>query len=329
MWTNIPNVLQPNDRPGFDPADWQKSRSGLWLPATVKKKDRYRGQPIAMDLFCGAGGFSLGFMQAGLRVVAGLDNEAFAAITYCYNLGAYPMTFHFDSPESAKRLEKALLTERGRWKKWVDDAMPEIEKSDDVTFKLAVQDFVDNRLPGQGEIGTMPRTGGGWIYHNKEIAGVEHFFFGDVRNFTGEHILECLDLERGDLDCIMGGPPCQGFSRAGKRNVMDPRNSFIRDFGRLVIELLPVSLVMENVPDILTMITPEGIGVVDELCMILEEGGFSTADALKKMLTQDPRARVGMRSSQRTKVKKEKEEKRQIAIAQRDEGTGEEQLKLF
>ena len=63
------------------------------------------------------------------------------------------------------------------------------------------------------------------------------FFFGDVRVLTGERILDDLDLDELDLDgddigCVFGGPPCQGFSRGGKRQHHDPRNELVFELGR-------------------------------------------------------------------------------------------------
>ena len=47
--------------------------------------------------------------------------------------------------------------------------------------------------------------------------------------------------------------PCQGFSVAGKRNPDDERNTLFQQFARVVAELRPFYLVMENVPGILTL----------------------------------------------------------------------------
>lgn len=52
-------------------------------------------------------------------------------------------------------------------------------------------------------------------------------------------------------DGIIGGPPCQGFSRIGKRSKNDPRNSLIHHFYRHVDELRPKFFVMENVEGLL------------------------------------------------------------------------------
>jgi DNA (cytosine-5)-methyltransferase 1 len=52
----------------------------------------------------------------------------------------------------------------------------------------------------------------------------------------------------GDVDLVVGGPPCQGFSLIGKRLVDDPRNQLVFHFFRLVTELRPRYFVLENVP---------------------------------------------------------------------------------
>lgn len=83
------------------------------------------------------------------------------------------------------------------------------------------------------------------------------------KNFPGTCILEgdiqvlkyeLLKLYKpGDFDVIIGGPPCQGFSMSGDRNVFDPRGQLYRDFLDVVYWLKPVVFVMENVKGLLTM----------------------------------------------------------------------------
>ena len=46
------------------------------------------------------------------------------------------------------------------------------------------------------------------------VRACEVFFFGDVRALTGEQILDELRPESRDIDCVIAGPPCQGFSKA-------------------------------------------------------------------------------------------------------------------
>lgn len=53
-----------------------------------------------------------------------------------------------------------------------------------------------------------------------------------------------------DADIIVGGPPCQGFSKAGLRLKNDPRNQLYKEFLRIVEAKKPKEFLMENVPDI-------------------------------------------------------------------------------
>lgn len=51
-----------------------------------------------------------------------------------------------------------------------------------------------------------------------------------------------------NVDIVLGGPPCQGFSRIGKRDPDDPRNALWRHFAVTVHRARPRAFVMENVP---------------------------------------------------------------------------------
>lgn len=56
-----------------------------------------------------------------------------------------------------------------------------------------------------------------------------------------------------NVDVIIGGPPCQGFSVAGKRIVEDERNNLYKSFVSIVRHFKPKAFVMENVPNILSI----------------------------------------------------------------------------
>ena len=138
---------------------------------------------------------------------------------------------------------------------------------------------------GKDGVITMPISGGAVSWEEGGASrGVGHFILGDARQVTGEQILGFLGMERGEVDCVFGGPPCQGFSRMGRRQVMDPRNSLLFEFARLTCEIAPKTIMMENVPDVATMVTPEGVPVLDAYTMILEEGGMGTLEALRRSL---------------------------------------------
>lgn len=56
-----------------------------------------------------------------------------------------------------------------------------------------------------------------------------------------------------NIDIIIGGPPCQGFSNAGKRDIKDPRNSLFMEFKKYLDYYNPKMFIMENVMGILSM----------------------------------------------------------------------------
>jgi DNA (cytosine-5)-methyltransferase 1 len=74
----------------------------------------------------------------------------------------------------------------------------------------------------------------------------------DIRALDAEAVLETIGLGRGELDTLLGGPPCQGFSSAGVKTGDDPRNSLLRHYVRLLDGLRPKWFVMENVEGLLT-----------------------------------------------------------------------------
>ena len=105
------------------------------------------------------------------------------------------------------------------------------------------------------------------------------FFQGGIEELTAAEILKESDIERGELDCMIGGPPCQSFSYNNhKRSASDERARLFEYYLGLVDELNPKTLVMENVPGILTI--DEG-KVVEEILLRLGELGFdATYDVL-------------------------------------------------
>nr|WP_321273475.1 DNA cytosine methyltransferase [Alcaligenes faecalis] len=125
-------------------------------------------EPIAIDLFCGAGGLSLGAARAGFRVAASVD---------------------FDSKALAAHIENFPNSTHLKW---------------------------------------------------------------DLSRTSGTEILSAANLKKGEVDVIVGGPPCQGFSSIGKRDPDDIRNQLIGHFFRIISEIEPKSFVMENVPGVLS-----------------------------------------------------------------------------
>ena len=71
----------------------------------------------------------------------------------------------------------------------------------------------------------------------------------DVSQALKDHFSTITQL-RGQVGLVAGGPPCQGFSMAGKRNINDPRNQAFVHFIRAINILQPPLLLLENVPGI-------------------------------------------------------------------------------
>ena len=124
---------------------------------------------VAIDLFCGCGGFSYGFQQAGFDMVLGIDMWKDATVTYQHNF-----------PNAC-----------------------------------VIND--------------------------------------DITNISADDILSRLGMNADDIDVIIGGPPCQGFSVSGKRMIDDPRNKLYKSFVGLVDQIRPKVFVMENVPGLIRL----------------------------------------------------------------------------
>ncbi|MFH1288138.1 MAG: DNA cytosine methyltransferase [bacterium] len=141
-----------------------------------------------LDLFCGAGGFSEGFRQAGYQIIAGIDNDPEALYTFSLNF-----------PEA-----------------------------------LAVDKDLSTSLNGSGQ--------------------------------TIE------DLFKKKIDVIIGGPPCQGFSIAGKRLKDDPRNVLYKAYLEVIVRLKPSAVVVENVPTIISLFGGE---IARQIKQDFEEFGYT------------------------------------------------------
>lgn len=69
--------------------------------------------------------------------------------------------------------------------------------------------------------------------------GESHMFWGDIKDALSQGIPE--------VDLVIGGPPCQGFSNLGSRDVNDPRNQLWKSYLRVVEKARPKVFVIENV----------------------------------------------------------------------------------
>ena len=118
----------------------------------------------------------------------------------------------------------------------------------------------------------------------------------DIRDLTGETIMNHIsnlkifeDKVVPEIDLMIGGPSCQGFSRAGRRDKSDPRNMLFGEYVRVINEVKPKYIVLENVEGfndmqfigykgITNIIYPDGSVTPDILRSELNEIGYDTLE---------------------------------------------------
>ena len=145
-------------------------------------------RPIAIDLFSGAGGLSLGFEQAGFEVAAAVEIDPVHCAAHKFN---FPYT--------------TVLC--------------------------------------------------------RSVVGLGA---SDIRVASG--------IGTRQIDCVFGGPPCQGFSMIGHRALDDTRNSLVLEFVRLVAELDCQTFVFENVKG---LTVGKHRGFLDELVAAFDQAGYA------------------------------------------------------
>lgn len=142
----------------------------------------------AIDLFCGAGGLSEGFRQAGVHVLAGQDIDA-----------TFGQTFEATHSEAK-------------------------------------------------------------------------FVHGPIQHVSASDLLSASGAKSGEIDLVVGGPPCQGFSVYNhQRGADDPRSGLFKEYLRIVEEIQPRWIVMENVTGITSI---AGGGIVREIQAGMRKLGY-------------------------------------------------------
>lgn len=116
----------------------------------------------------------------------------------------------------------------------------------------------------------------------------------DIRNLNGEDIrrhIANLEIFEGkeipDIDLMIGGPSCQGFSRAGRRDKADPRNMLFGEYVRVINEVRPKYIVLENVEGFVDMqfIGYKGLDLPEEEGPVYPDGSV-TPDLLTAELSR-------------------------------------------
>jgi len=75
----------------------------------------------------------------------------------------------------------------------------------------------------------------------------------DIKDFSITDLKTDFNIKKGDIDLIIGGPPCQAYSTVGKRLIDDPRGKLFQEYYRLLKEINPKVFLFENVKGLLSM----------------------------------------------------------------------------
>ncbi|NJD66938.1 MAG: DNA cytosine methyltransferase [Chloroflexi bacterium] len=106
------------------------------------------------------------------------------------------------------------------------------------------------------------------------------FLSGPIQRIGAEDFLCAAELRRGELDVLIGGPPCQAFSVYNhQRGMHDERSGLFREYTRLVDGLMPRFVVMENVTGITSI---ENGQAVEEIHLRLKELGYAVEARILK-----------------------------------------------
>lgn len=93
----------------------------------------------------------------------------------------------------------------------------------------------------------------------------------DIKDFSLNDLTTDLGIKAGDIDIVVGGPPCQAYSTVGKRLADDPRGKLFQEYYRILKELHPKIFVFENVKGLLSM---HGGDLIKAIISLFESIGY-------------------------------------------------------
>ncbi len=93
----------------------------------------------------------------------------------------------------------------------------------------------------------------------------------DIKYFRAIDIEKDLNIKAGDIDIVVGGPPCQAYSTVGKRLIDDPRGKLFQEYYRVLKEFNPKLFLFENVRGILSMQNGE---LLETIVALFESLGY-------------------------------------------------------
>jgi DNA (cytosine-5)-methyltransferase 1 len=102
-----------------------------------------------------------------------------------------------------------------------------------------------------------------------------NFLPNDVREITKDDIGKILKKHK-KIDLMIGGPPCQGFSLAGKRDVNDKRNTLFEYYLKIAAQIQPRVILIENVRLLTSMKDPNGSLVSKRILDTFEKIGYKS-----------------------------------------------------
>lgn len=169
--------------------------------------------PSLVSLFAGAGGLDIGLEQAGFTTLLANEIEAHACQTLAANRDLACL-----APEAFDAWFESQLSQR---------CFNRISANEKLRFRCRLSSAV-GRTPAP-------------LAQAKIVNS-------DVRTLTSEQVLTLTGKGIGEIDLIAGGPPCQPFSRAGKREMVDcDKGQLFMEFVRVVAETRPRWFMFENV----------------------------------------------------------------------------------
>ena len=117
---------------------------------------------------------------------------------------------------------------------------------------------------------------------------------GDILNVSSERILREAGLDVGEADVVIGGPPCQPFSKSGywaagdARRLTDPRASTLHAYMRVIEDTQPQAFLLENVPGLAFNGKDEGLQLLfDLLRKINKRTGTSYRPVVRQLCAAD------------------------------------------
>lgn len=105
----------------------------------------------------------------------------------------------------------------------------------------------------------------------------------DVNDISSDDLLDYLeadDYSKDEIDVVVGGPPCQGFSRLNNKEIeldemeKDDRNTLFNEFVRLAVSVEPQIILIENVRDLINRQASDGSYIKDHIVEEIEEHGY-------------------------------------------------------